>query len=211
MKITKLGHCSLIIEDGDAKILTDPGAYSDAQNTITGITHIFITHEHADHYHLPSLKQVLVNNPRAIIYTNSAVGKLLEAEGISYHKLEEGEKDIVGGVSVEGIGHEHLPMYPTLPKVMNTGYMFGGRLFHPGDSLTIPQQPVEILALPVVGLWATVTQALDFAMAVKPKVCFPVHDGMLKFLGPYEKVPGSILPEQGIDYKVLELGKPYEF
>ncbi len=91
MKITKLGHCCLIIEDQGKRILTDPGTYSTLQNEVKNIDIVLITHEHADHYHLDSLKIVLQNNPNAKIITNSTVGALLEKEGISYSILEHGQ------------------------------------------------------------------------------------------------------------------------
>ena len=37
MKITKLGHCCLVIEEKGLKILTDPGSYTDTQNNIKEI------------------------------------------------------------------------------------------------------------------------------------------------------------------------------
>ncbi len=120
MKITKLGHCCLIIEQGETKILTDPGEYSDAQNSVRGITHILITHEHYDHFHVPSLKLVLANNPKAAIYTNSAVGNLMSREKLSYELLQHGDKQKLGSFEVEGIGTEHHVIYKALPLVMNT-------------------------------------------------------------------------------------------
>lgn len=33
MKITKIGHCCLVIEKANRKILTDLGTYSDGQNS----------------------------------------------------------------------------------------------------------------------------------------------------------------------------------
>lgn len=55
MKITKLGHCCLVIEEAGQKILTDPGTFTTSQNDMTDINILLITHEHADHYHLDSV------------------------------------------------------------------------------------------------------------------------------------------------------------
>jgi L-ascorbate metabolism protein UlaG (beta-lactamase superfamily) len=63
MKITKIGHCCLLIEEKGLRILTDPGAWSEAQNELKNIQLILITHEHQDHFYLDSLKQVLKKQP----------------------------------------------------------------------------------------------------------------------------------------------------
>lgn len=78
MKITKLGHCCLIVGTDNLRILTDPGNYSTGQNDAKNIDVILITHEHADHLHLESLIKVLENNPNANIITNQGVGVLLD-------------------------------------------------------------------------------------------------------------------------------------
>ena len=87
MRITKLGHCCLIIEEAGVRIMTDPGMFSTAQNDVKNIDVVLITHEHQDHLHIDSLKTVLKNNPGVKVITNRGAGKLLEKEGISYEIL----------------------------------------------------------------------------------------------------------------------------
>ena len=84
MKITKFGHCCLLIEENNLRILTDPGNYSTAQNDIKNIDIVLITHEHPDHFHVESLKKLLENNPQAKIITNNGVGALLKELNIEY-------------------------------------------------------------------------------------------------------------------------------
>lgn len=52
MKITKFGHCCLLIEENGVRILTDPGTYSTQQSEVKNIDFVLITHEHADHFQL---------------------------------------------------------------------------------------------------------------------------------------------------------------
>jgi len=92
MKVTKFGHCCLLIEEKGLRILTDPGSYSTAQNDIKNIDVILITHEHADHMHIPSLKNCIKNNPKARIITNKGVAKMLDNEKIR-NKTEFKNKD----------------------------------------------------------------------------------------------------------------------
>ncbi len=219
MKITKLGHCCLVIEEntstslsaGGVRIMTDPGAWSTLQSEEKNINYIFITHEHQDHFHLESLKTVLKNNPKSRVVTNTSVGKLLDAEKIPHEILEHGSVKEFSGVHVEGCGEKHAVIYKSFGQVQNTGYFFANRLFYPGDAFYNPKKPVEILALPVAGPWMKISEAIDYAKLLKPKVCFPVHDGMLKILGPFHGVPQKILSEAGIDFHPATEGTELSF
>lgn len=211
MKITKLGHCCMVIEQADLRILTDPGGWTTAQNDVRNIDIVLITHEHPDHLHVESVKTVLVNNPSAKIYTNSGVGKILKENGIPFELLENWKSATEKGVLIEAFGEEHAYIYKTIPSVINTGYFIANKLFYPGDAFTNPGRPVEILALPVAGPWMHIADALNYAIAIKPKNAFPVHDGMLKITGPFHRIPENTLKPLGINFFVPEEGKEYEF
>lgn len=212
MKITKLGHCCMVVEEGDLKILFDPGDYTTEQNSITDIDVILITHEHGDHIHIPSLKIVLQNNPEAQIITNKSVGLLLDKENIPYTVIEDGQNVMVKGVLIEGIGTEHHFISSVVLVISNTGYFIASKFFYPGDALTNPNRPVEILAFPTTAPWLTITEALDYVQQVKPATCFAVHDGNLKIVGhAYRVIPDKVLTPLGIKYILPDLGKVMEF
>src|SRR3989344_5707397 len=175
MKITKFGHCCLLIEERGLRILTDPGSYSTAQNDVKNINVILITHEHADHIHIPSLKNCTKSNPKARIITNKGVAKMLDNEKIKYELVEHGKKVIINDVLIEGFGKKHAKMYKTIKPVVNTGYFIANKLFYPGDSFYDPKKPVEILALPVAGPWMRIKDATKYALEINPKICFPVR------------------------------------
>jgi len=59
--------------------------------------------------------------------------------------------------------------------------------------------------------WKSRSEAIEYAKALKPKVAFPVHDGMLKIIGPFHGVPQAVLKEAGITFTTLELGIPVGF
>ncbi len=213
MKITKLGHCCLLIETKGKKILTDPGAYSTKQSEVKDIDIILITHEHVDHLHVDSLKAVLKNNPKAKIYTNSGVAKILDTEKIAYTLLEHGQEMSIENIDIAGYGEEHAFIYETVPAVKNTGYFIDNKLFYPGDAFYNPNKPIEVLALPVAGPWMKISEALDYAKKLKPKVCFPVHDGMLQpdKMGPVHRAPVAALAAAGIEFVVMTEGDTREF
>lgn len=80
-----------------------------------------------------------------------------------------------------------------MPYSANTGFMFEDRFFYPGDAYTDPGCPVEILALPVSGPWVKIGEAIDYALKLKPKVAFPVHDHFR--YGGSHMAPANVLPK----------------
>lgn len=177
MKITKYGHACLLVEEGEARIITDPGVYNETPDT-TDVDAILITHEHADHCDVEQLKQIMSLNPSAIVITHAGVGKVLDEAGVPYTLIQDGEETDVKGVSIKSSGTDHAIVYEVMP-CQNTGFLIAHKLFIPGDSFHIPSGAVEVLALPTGGPWMKISEAIDYAKAVNPKVVFPIHDAML--------------------------------
>ncbi len=210
MKITKLGHCCLLIETKGKRILTDPGSYTvEAHSKLENIDYILFTHEHQDHYHLESLKVILENNYQALVYANSSVSELLEKEGVAHKKVSHGETITLGEIVVVGIGEKHAEMHSSIPLSSNMGFFIDDRLWYPGDAFTDPKREVEILALPVSGPWMKISEAIDYALALKPKVAFPVHDG-LRF-GTAHNLPAKVLPANNIEFVTMVEGDNKDF
>ena len=213
MKITKYGHCCLLIEEKGLRILTDPGTFTTEQNTVKNIDVVLITHEHQDHLHIDSLKNLLKNNTTARIITNKNVGKLLDQEKIKYELIEDKDNTKINDVLIEGFGTKHALMHSSIPISSNTGYFIDNRLFYPGDAFTNPGKHVDILALPVAGPWMKMSEAMDYALELKPRSCFPVHDGVVMqgmrgFAGMMAK---NILEPKGINFIQMNDGETKEF
>lgn len=214
MKITKFGHCCLLIENKGKRILTDPGAYSTLQNEVKNLDAILITHEHPDHLHMESLRAVLKNSASSIglrIITNTAVSKILSAESIACEIVGHNQNCQIGDVLIEGIGEKHAEIYKTLPRVENTGYFIDNYLWYPGDAFTDPEKTPKVLALPVAGPWMKLNEAIDYALQLKPQICFPVHDGGLKMPGPAHFVPDRILTPLNVKFQAMNEGDSFEF
>jgi L-ascorbate metabolism protein UlaG (beta-lactamase superfamily) len=174
---------------------------------------ILITHEHNDHLHTGSLKEIISNNPNVKIFTNSGVGKILDQENISYELLEGNDVKMINNLLIEAFDSKHEEIFEEIGQVKNTGYFIGEKLFYPGDSYSNPMKEVPVLALPVAGPWCKISDAIRYALEVKPKKAFPVHDGMLQKnkIGASHKIPEKVLNENGIEFISVFEGDEIEF
>lgn len=193
MQITKLGHSCLHIIEGDANLLIDPGTFSSGFESLTGLTAVLITHEHADHLDLDRLPALVAANPQAAVYADSGSAPKISAAGVQVTAAHAGDRFDVGtAVSVHG--RDHATIHRDLPLVPNAAYLIGGRLLHPGDSFTVPELPVAVLAVPTAAPWMALKEAVEYYRTVGPKAAFPIHErilanpamayGLLEKLGP---------------------------
>ncbi|MEZ4200694.1 MAG: MBL fold metallo-hydrolase [Candidatus Paceibacterota bacterium] len=213
MKITKFAQCCLLIEVDDKRILTDPGRFSTAQNELTDIDIVLITHEHADHLHSESVQAVMRNNPEAKLITNSSVGKVLDELEVTYTVVEGRDVCTTCDIALAAFDGPHAEIYESFGLVQNTGYFIADSLFYPGDAYTEPGRDVPILALPVAGPWCKSAEAIAYAKRVNPTKAFPVHDWLLNEDGIAltHGIFGTALQEAGIEFVPLQNNETKEF
>lgn len=213
MKITKIGHCCLLIETKGKRILTDPGVFTAEEHVLSDIDIIVISHEHGDHVHVESLQLLLAQNPNAQVVTNSAVGELLNAAGITYQIVEGEAVAEFMGISLEACDATHAEIFEDYNLVQNTGYFIDERLFYPGDAYAEPGKPIDILALPAGGPWCRTTDSLHYALKVKPKVVFPVHDAIERAdrVDIIHSTLEKVLTENNIAFTPLKADESAEF
>ncbi len=213
MQIKKIGHCCLLIKTNNITILTDPGNFSTDQNLVTGIDLVLITHEHTDHLHIGSLQEIIKNNPTVQVVTNSSVGKKLDEMNIAYTILEGKNTTEILNTLIEAFDSKHEEIFEDLGQVQNTGYFIDNKLFYPGDSYANPHKEIDTLALPVAGPWCKISDAIRYALEIKPKKAFPVHDGQLQGdkIGGSHKMPEKVLNENGIEFIIMNAGDEKEF
>jgi len=208
MHIKKLAHCCLVIDlkasDGkERRILIDPGSFSvDKHDKLNHADIILITHEHADHFHIESLKSLVKRAPDASVVTNDAVGEILAKEGIEHKVMHQGDSVEIKGVRIEAYGKEHALIHSSIPRISNVGFFIQGRFFFPGDALTDPKREIDVLALPVAGPWIKISEAIDYALKLKPRTAFPVHDAVRT--AAQHVITEKILSANGIDFIRLE-------
>ena len=211
MKITKLGHSCLFIEEGEAHILIDPGAFSKGYEGLRGLSAVFITHQHEDHASAEALAKVRQNNPDVQIYGDEGTVRVLaEKAGEVVKPVHAGEEFEVAGVRIAIYGSNHAVIHPAIPGIENVGYMIAGRFFYPGDNFTDPGVPVEVLALPIGAPWLKVSEVIDYVMAVRPKVAIPVHDAVLAMPAMNAGIVSRFTQPQGIEVRVVENGTTTE-
>jgi hypothetical protein len=131
------------------------------------------------------------------------------------HTVGDGDAFAPGGIEVHGYGEWHALIHKDVPLVRNTGFLIGGKIFHPGDALTNPDTPVELLMVPAHGPWTRTGDLIDFVRDLKPGRATPIHDAMLSPIGNAgidaflaeqpERGPGT-----GVPYARMILGEPFE-
>lgn len=214
MQITKYAHACLLIEEGDTRILIDPGNWNPTPDA-EELDVLLITHEHQDHLDIEQVKAIQERNPGIVIITHAAAGKLLEEAGIAFTPIEPGSEMNIKGVSIESFGTEHALLYTGMPVCRNTGFLIAEKLFVPGDALhDVPSKPVEVLALPTGGPWMRLSEAIDYAKKVAPAVIFPIHDAMHTedySRGFVTGIVGGRLAEAGIAFRDMAAGAVEEF
>ena len=227
MHLKKLSHCCMVIDikgsDGkQRRILTDPGFYSiEEHDKIKHADIVLITHEHQGHFHIESLKALLKRAPDASIFTNDTVGELLAKEGIEHHVMEH--EDVVDhkGIHIEAYDKKHALLHKSIPQSSNVGFLISTQvgpvqaqdrpvcLFFPGDAFTDPKKPIDALALPTSGPWMKISEPIDYALQLKPRMAFPVHDG--EGGGGFRNMfIEKILGQNGIEFVKLEDGGELE-
>jgi hypothetical protein len=89
--------------------------------------------------------------------------------------------------------------------VANVCYLVDGRVYHPGDSFTVPPVPVETLLIPIHAPWSKIGEVIDFAAAVRAPRAFQIHDALLNEIGSgmVDRMVGTVAATYGTTYKRL--------
>jgi L-ascorbate metabolism protein UlaG (beta-lactamase superfamily) len=175
-KITWLGHDGFRIDAGKT-IYFDP--YQIARGPIADL--ILVSHDHFDHCSPEDIDKI--QGPETIIVTEKDSAKKLTGD---IRVMKPGDALDLGDVKIEAV-----PSYNTdkdfhprkkgwLGFIVETE---GVRVYHAGDADFIPEMKdmeVDIAFLPVSGTYVmTAEQAVQAALAVRPKLAIPMHYGAI--------------------------------
>lgn len=203
IRVTYVGHATLLIEIGGVRILTDPVhrrrfghlrrvVDDPAPETVAGLDAVLISHAHHDHLDVPSLR-ALTGSPR-VICPAPAAGPVRKA-GLEPEVLAHGAAVQVGSVSVEVTDAEHDGRRWPLPGRNTDAFGFvirgpagEGSVYFAGDTGAnadfAPVGPVTVALLPVAG-WGPKLgpghmgpdEAAEVARTIDPDVAIPIHWG----------------------------------
>lgn len=209
MKLTKKSHACIRLEKDGRTLVIDPGNFSE-QDAAAGADAVLVTHEHPDHFDGERLRTALEANPGAGIWTLRSVADQLSAAFPGrVHTVGHGDTFSAAGFDVQVHGELHAVIHPDIPRITNVGYLVDGSVFHPGDALTVPGQPVETLMLPVMAPWSKISEVIDYVREVKPRRAIDIHDALLTDLARpvYDRQIGAL---GGTDHSRLTPGDSAE-
>ncbi|MDQ0956187.1 L-ascorbate metabolism protein UlaG (beta-lactamase superfamily) [Streptomyces sp. B4I13] len=201
MRATKYGHACVRIEDGNRVLVIDPGTFSETE-ALSGATAVLITHEHEDHIDVGKLAAARKSHPALTVHTHAALAAAL---GNGATAVAAGDTFTAAGFTVRAVGGEHAEIIDGLPGCPNIGFIVDG-VYHPGDSLFVPVEPVDTLLVPASGPWLKLREAIEFVRAVRPTRAFPIHDANLSDVG-MQNFDAWLTEEHPTDYARIPLGE----
>jgi L-ascorbate metabolism protein UlaG (beta-lactamase superfamily) len=182
MEFTKYGHSCISVEKDGQRVIVDPGAFSHEPD-LGGFDAVLITHEHADHFVEEKIRAAAAAHPELQIWCNAAVAGRLDGIGQQVHSVGQDDEFEAAGYTVRVFGQWHAVIHPDIPRITNVGFLIDGQLFHPGDALTVPGQPIETLLLPAHAPWSRTAELIDWVREVAPARTIAIHDGALNEIG----------------------------
>jgi L-ascorbate metabolism protein UlaG (beta-lactamase superfamily) len=184
LKITFLGHGTLMLTFGGKILHIDPFSRVANYSQLPKADVILITHEHPDHLDLQALARVRTEETEVVLTETCA--KQVEGGVV----MRNGDVRTVQGVSIEAVPaynivHKREGGQPFHPKGVGNGYVmtFGDqRVYVAGDTENIPEmkelQGIDCAFLPM-NLPYTMTPEMvaDAAKAFQPRILYPYHYG----------------------------------
>lgn len=184
LKITFIGHGTLMFNFGGKVIHVDPYSNLVDYKTLPKADLILLTHEHIDHLDLKAL--TAVRTEKTVVVLTETCAKQVQG-GIV---MMNGDVKTLKGLKIEAmpaynIVHKRDTGRPFHPKGVGNGYIitFGDkRVYVAGDTENTPEMKglknIDIAFLPM-NLPYTMTPEMvtDAAKVFKPKILYPYHFG----------------------------------
>jgi hypothetical protein len=152
----------------------------------------------------------MLENPDAQIFGPAEVAQKLG--GLPVQVVYHGDHFEVSGFELDFSGDLHEQIHRSIPLIQNTGVTVNRTLYYPGDSYTIPENKVNVLACPTSAPWIKIADVMDFIAAVKPETLFPTHNALLSDNGHelYNHRISEVTKENGGNFVSLKPGQSLE-
>ncbi len=178
-RITKFTHSCVRLEKDGRALVVDPGVWSEA-GALIGADAVLVTHEHADHADI-----VRLAGAGATVYAPSGaeLPQLGRVRGFDLVRVEAGDEFEAAGFRIRAVGGRHATVYGDRPGCANLGYVIDESVYHPGDSLHVPDAEIGTLFVPLQASWLKAAEAIDFIRAVGPHTTIPIHEAQVNERG----------------------------
>jgi L-ascorbate metabolism protein UlaG (beta-lactamase superfamily) len=203
VEITWFGHDTFRIR-GSIVVYTDPFApIKDPDKADI----ILVSHEHYDHCDPRKISQLQKEN--TVIVTTPGCSVKLSGD---VREVREGESIEISGAEVRV-----MPAYntkkPFHPRGSGVGFVLrldGVSIYHPGDTDFVEEMKglkPDVAFLPIGGTYTMdVSEAIDAAIAIKPKIAIPMHYNYINGTraDPDQFKDGLNKRDPGIEVRILE-------
>ena len=180
MLVKWLGHASFLIKTQGKNVYIDPyvGDYSEKADIV------LISHGHRDHCDIEKLS--MIRDSHTIIFTSKSCAENISPDNIQVMFPDE-EKQIDGitikSVEAYNVKRFRSPSVPFHPQGTGLGFIIESedkRIYHPGDTDYLPfmkeLKDITLALLPIMGRAVMdVDEAVEAAIALKPKIAMPMH------------------------------------
>lgn len=182
MRLTKLEHAALVVEDSGDRLYVDPGKFTTPITESAGTVAVVITHEHDDHWTPEQLRRIVERNPDVRIF--GPAGVAAAASDFPIETVSAGDEVEVGRFRLRFFGGRHAQIHSSIPIIDNLGVLVNDALYYAGDSFTVPEGvAVDVLAAPAGAPWMKISEAMDYVQAIAPRRAFPAHEMLLSQAG----------------------------
>jgi L-ascorbate metabolism protein UlaG (beta-lactamase superfamily) len=174
MRFTKYAQsCAIIEGDGGGRVLIDPGNV--AMDGVTfddlgTVDAVLFTHRHADH--LDDRAVTAAIDRGLAIYGNADIADVV---GDAVTLVTAGQQFQAAGFDIVPHDMPHVVMIDGSAGPPNTGFMFDGRLLHPGDSMQVDGMRVDVLAVPIAGPSISLHDAHVAVETAAAATAIPIH------------------------------------
>ena len=208
LKITFIGHGTLMFTFGGKVIHVDPWSQLADYGMLPKADLVLITHEHRDHLDLKALDTV-PKDGTVIIATEIAAKQVKDALVMKNGDVITSQGFTIEAVAAYNIVHMRSPGVPYHPQGLGNGYVItfaDRRVYVAGDSENTPEMKtlrnIDVAFLPM-NLPYTMTPEMvaDAAKAFRPKILYPYHYGETDT----QKLAAPMKGETGIEVRIRNL------